>query len=229
MPPRYRPTFRGLQRDLQTHLGYDFGALRMARDLAAAFKAPLVASTVTRLVVDLNRSIGHPRLYGTPVARPAAPRTRRILVEHYLPYRDRRRTADRRERSLADDACFMSPLTASLPALNGKRSARPMSVSCTIPRAPARSASPPPGRPPSTHASPGSAFAATIRTRARRRFHAVLRTRFRPRAYVGIEIEVNQAIVIGARPRWAALRSALIDSLRSHSPHREGHANPRRM
>jgi hypothetical protein len=37
---------------------------------------------------------------------------------------------------------------------------------------------------------------------------------FRPHAYVGIEIEMNQAIVIGARPRWAALRTPLIDSQR---------------
>ena len=59
----------------------------MARELAAAFKAPLVASTITRLVVDLNRSIGHPRLHGEGVRK--LPRAERdsILREHYLPYR----------------------------------------------------------------------------------------------------------------------------------------------
>jgi hypothetical protein len=67
VPHRYRPLFHGLERALETHLGYDFGALRVARDLAAAFRAPVVASTVTRLVVDLNRSIGHPRRYGKTV------------------------------------------------------------------------------------------------------------------------------------------------------------------
>lgn len=45
-------------------------------------------------------------------------------------------------------------------------------------------------------------------------FMPYLRARFRPHAYVGIEIEMNQAIVIGARPRWAALRTPLIDSQR---------------
>jgi hypothetical protein len=33
-------------------------------------------------------------------------------------------------------------------------------------------------------------------------------------AYVGIELEVNQSIVLVPGRRWAALRGALIDSLR---------------
>jgi predicted N-formylglutamate amidohydrolase len=35
----------------------------LARSLQRALKAPLYASTVTRLLVDLNRSVGHPRLF----------------------------------------------------------------------------------------------------------------------------------------------------------------------
>jgi hypothetical protein len=42
-----------------------------------------------------------------------------------------------------------------------------------------------------------------------------LRRRFPPRAYVGIELEINQRIVFAAGRRWAALRGALIDSLRT--------------
>jgi predicted N-formylglutamate amidohydrolase len=43
---------------------------------------------------------------------------------------------------------------------------------------------------------------------------AYLRQRFAPRAYVGIELEVNQKIVFAGRP-WTALRRVLIDSLRA--------------
>jgi hypothetical protein len=42
-----------------------------------------------------------------------------------------------------------------------------------------------------------------------------LRLRFPPSAYVGIELEVNQSIVLAAGRRWTALRGALIDSLRT--------------
>jgi N-formylglutamate amidohydrolase len=40
--------------------------------LATALAAPLVASTASRLRVDLNRSVGHPRLH-SEVARNAPP------------------------------------------------------------------------------------------------------------------------------------------------------------
>ncbi len=35
----------------------------MAHALTGEFAAPLVASTVSRLLIDLNRSIGHPQLF----------------------------------------------------------------------------------------------------------------------------------------------------------------------
>jgi hypothetical protein len=41
-----------------------------------------------------------------------------------------------------------------------------------------------------------------------------LRRRFPPREYVGIELEVNQRIVIDAGARWIALRRMLVESLR---------------
>ncbi len=61
--PVYRDLFHGHQGLLESHRGYDSGALVMGRALAAAFAAPLVASTVSRLLVDLNRSVGHTRLH----------------------------------------------------------------------------------------------------------------------------------------------------------------------
>ena len=63
IPSSLQPLFRGYRALLATHRGFDPGALVMARQLATAFAAPLVTSTTSRLVVDLNRSIGHPRLY----------------------------------------------------------------------------------------------------------------------------------------------------------------------
>jgi hypothetical protein len=42
-----------------------------------------------------------------------------------------------------------------------------------------------------------------------------LRSCFPPDAYVGIELEITQQIVLAAGRRWAALRALLIDSLRT--------------
>lgn len=89
VPARYRPLFAAHRALLSGHRGYDRGALTMARALAAAFGAPLAAASATRLLVDLNRSHGHPQLYSS-VTRGAAPILRREIFErHYLPHRRR--------------------------------------------------------------------------------------------------------------------------------------------
>jgi predicted N-formylglutamate amidohydrolase len=89
VPMRYRPLFAAHRALLASHRGYDRGALAMARALAAAFDAPLAAATTTRLLVDLNRSLGHPQLH-SQVTRAADPMLRREIVErHYLPHRRR--------------------------------------------------------------------------------------------------------------------------------------------
>ena len=45
-------------------------------------------------------------------------------------------------------------------------------------------------------------------------FMPYLRGRYRPAAYVGIEIEINQEIVVGATRHWSEVRTAMIESLR---------------
>lgn len=88
IPPRYRPLFRGHEHLLQTHRGWDPGALVMAKQLAKALHALLFVATTSRLLIDLNRSVGHPKLY-SEATRPASAETRREIFErYYLPYRE---------------------------------------------------------------------------------------------------------------------------------------------
>jgi predicted N-formylglutamate amidohydrolase len=88
VPPAYRPLFRGKDRLLATHRGYDLGARDAARYLERALGAPLVCATVTRLLADLNRSVGNPALFSR-FTRPLPPGERQqILDRHYHPYRD---------------------------------------------------------------------------------------------------------------------------------------------
>ena len=54
VPREYRPLFRGHGSLLRSHRGYDAGSLRMARELAGHFRATLLHSETTRLLVDLN-------------------------------------------------------------------------------------------------------------------------------------------------------------------------------
>ena len=88
VPPDYAPLFAGHQALLQTHRGWDLGALTLARRLATAVDAPLFAATTTRLLVDLNRSIGHRQLYSEATRSLPLDARRSIVAMHYRPYRD---------------------------------------------------------------------------------------------------------------------------------------------
>jgi predicted N-formylglutamate amidohydrolase len=87
IPPRYRRWFEGRERLLASHRGYDPGALPMAHSLARALGAPLIAATVSRLLIELNRSPRHRQLFSSVICR-APEAVRHELVErYYLPYR----------------------------------------------------------------------------------------------------------------------------------------------
>ena len=73
IPPPYVALFRSHGALLASHRGYDPGALAMARSLARALDARLLTSTISRLLVELNRSPGRQFRY-SPVMRSATTR-----------------------------------------------------------------------------------------------------------------------------------------------------------
>ena len=87
VPQEYAPLFADWGDILASHCGYDLGALGTAQALARATGAPLVAATTTRLVVDLNRSVGHPRLFSAVTKGLARADRQAILAAHYQPHR----------------------------------------------------------------------------------------------------------------------------------------------
>ncbi len=73
---------------MDSHRGWDAGALQLGRQMADAFGVPLHAATTTRLLVDLNRSIGHRQLF-SEVTRPLPPARRQEIVDrYYRPHRE---------------------------------------------------------------------------------------------------------------------------------------------
>jgi len=79
--------FRGQRRVLDSHRGYDIGALALARHLAKYLNAPLHFTTVSRLLVDLNRSVHHYAVFSS-VTRQFDPASRmKLLNDYYFPYR----------------------------------------------------------------------------------------------------------------------------------------------
>lgn len=87
IPPRYRSYFLGCEAQLESHCGFDKGALRLAQQFAAAFAAPLIATTISRLLVDANRSLHHRSLHADMLKTAPPEVLEKIREEHYLPYR----------------------------------------------------------------------------------------------------------------------------------------------
>ena len=86
VPAAARSLFRGHQRLLASHRGWDPGALDVARRLARALGAPLFAATATRLLVDANRSPHNPAVFSR-ITR-ALPREQRaaLLARFHAPH-----------------------------------------------------------------------------------------------------------------------------------------------
>ena len=86
VPRAERALFARRGRLLASHRGFDAGALDVARRLARAWRAPLVAATTTRLLVDLNRSPHNPAVFS--VLTRELPRARRdaLLARHHRPH-----------------------------------------------------------------------------------------------------------------------------------------------
>ncbi len=97
VPARYRKLFAGKQRVLKTHRGWDIGALAVAKDLQRSLKVPLDHCTVSRLVVDTNRILKSPTLFSEFTSPLPELEKVKILKKYYLPYWS---TVNRRAKEL---------------------------------------------------------------------------------------------------------------------------------
>jgi predicted N-formylglutamate amidohydrolase len=208
--------FRGARRLLQSHRGYDRGARILAHSLARAMRAPVVVAMTSRLLVDLNRSPGHRQQFSAFTRRlPAAERA--VLVDrHYRPHRARvevlvDRLASRGHRVIHIAAHSFTPVLgrdvrrADVGLLYDPTRRGEVEL-CARWKA-ALHGLDPMLRIRRNYPYAGKADGLTSHLRAR---HAC-------GAYVGIELEVNQRIVIAGGRRWSGLRAALAASLQTAS------------
>ncbi|WMJ09198.1 N-formylglutamate amidohydrolase [Nitrosomonas sp. sh817] len=210
--PAYQSFFQGHEALLASHRGYDPGALLMAKAIARQFGAPLFAATTSRLLIDLNRSVGHPQLFSEITRNLPATAKQQILARYYRPYRERVETA------IADAIqqgrrVFHLSSHSFTPQLHGKvrkadigllydpasewelslcrrwqRSLRQELPGLTIRR-----------NYPYTGTADG--------------FTAYLRHRFASDRYAGIELEVNQKYFLDDRRKWRSLRRIIAATL----------------
>jgi predicted N-formylglutamate amidohydrolase len=212
IPRAYRNLFYAHQAQLDTHRGFDPGALIMARALSTAFAAPLVVSTVSRLLVDLNRSVGHPSLHSEATRHLPIDVRQRILEHYYQPYRALAEHLVRQAIANHGQVIHLSSHSFT-PELDGK--VRDADIGLLYD--PSR-----PGEVELCERWKAVLTACAPELRVRRNYPylgkgdgltAWFRRRLSPAAYVGIELEINQKHIIKAGRRWTALREVIIESL----------------
>jgi predicted N-formylglutamate amidohydrolase len=223
VPAEFRHLFDGRHELLQTHRGWDPGALTLAREMAAAFDAPLFFTETTRLLIDANRSLRTPDLH-SEITRPLPLAERREIARRYWQPHRERVEGWVRHAVAAGHAVLHVASHSFTPELKGRvRTAdvgflydprRPGEADFSRRWLTALQALRPDLRLRRNYPYLGRSDGLTLRLR---REHA-------PERYVGIELEVNQRFVERGGPAWPAIRASLVASLREVlGPQPQGH------
>jgi predicted N-formylglutamate amidohydrolase len=211
-PQEFTACFRNAESVLASHRGFDPGALELARYFARRFKSPLIYSTTTRLLVELNRSLHHRSLFSEFTRGLDRLQRDRIINEYYLPYRARVEHSIAASLSRGTAVLHLS-LHSFTPNLNGVL--RRADVGLLFD----------PSRQWETRIA--RAWQTTLRDRdtslrVRRNYPYLgkadglttyLRRKWPEHEYAGIELEVNQCWVEKPAQEWRALQACLANSL----------------
>lgn len=212
VPDQYRAHFEGLDALLASHRGWDRGALALGDALHVRLGGALIASTTTRLLVDLNRSRHHPRVFSDASRRLPRPERARILDEYHEPHRSAVEHAVSTAVAEGHVAVHLGVHTFT-PVLGGKERGMDVGLLYDPKRA-------------TETAFVNRWIAAMGRAAPERVFRrnapykgysdgltTTLRQRYPDAAYLGIEIEVNQRHLTrdGTFPPWVA--TLLADTL----------------
>lgn len=218
MPAAWRHLLAGeeARQALASHRGWDPGSLDLGRELAARLGCPLHAATVTRLLVDLNRSADNPEMWSEFSRGLPAEERRRLLAACWRPHREAVEAAvaeavEAAATAGAGEAVLHLSVHSFTPLWQGRR--REVDVGLLFD--PAR--------------RPEAAWCRRLRSEIDRRLPRLavrdnepylgvadgltthLRRRFAAPHYLGIELEVSQRLVAGAG--WQALRRALAEAV----------------
>lgn len=211
VPAECAQWFAGREELLNSHRGYDIGALDLARRFAETLDATLVYSVTTRLLADLNRSPGNHALFSEVTAPLPRPERQRVLDAYYHPHRERVESILRKWIESGRRAYHVGVHTFT-PVLEGKV----RNVDAGILYDPSRAAE-------KTFAilwqKTLALSAPGLLVRRNTPYRGVadglvphLRTRFPEDRYIGFELELNQKFPLEEPERWREIQNAAADS-----------------
>lgn len=89
VPKEYRHLFKDSPETLGTHRGIDIGALELTNTVAKKMEQEAYLHTVTRLLVDLNRSVQSPTLFSEFTREETLNIREEIFEKYYQPHREK--------------------------------------------------------------------------------------------------------------------------------------------
>ncbi len=201
VPARYADLFanKSRARVLETHRAYDAGALWLARAFERALRAPLFVGNITRLLVDLNRSSHHPSVF-SGYSRELSERARQgLLSAYHFPYQERVRQAVRSSVVRGRSVLHLS-VHSFTPRLHGQTRRADVGLLYD----PARTSE---ARYAAAWRQQLLELAPELRVRRNYPYRgrddgltSALRREFSARAYLGLELEVNQRVYFADKP-----------------------------
>ena len=214
IPAIYQPFFKGHEALLNSHRGFDPGALALTRRMGRALGTRQLAAVTSRLLVDLNRSEGHPRLF-SDISRSFDSETKQQIIARY--YRPYRRTLQQQVASaLENDHKVIHIASHSFtPVLDGH--VRPMDIGLLYD--PSRKAEKTFCSRWKTLLEASNPLPTPIRVQMNVPYKGIsdsIASAFRkqfPPNYLGIELEVNQRWYLNHRHRWRRLCEIITTTL----------------
>lgn len=211
VPRAWAHLFEGRQELLAGHRGWDPGALALARRLSRDLGAALFSCTVTRLLVDCNRSPGNPRAFSEITRGLDAKAKAGLMARYHRPHWKRAEEAVRQALDRGGRALLLS-CHSFTPVMDGKERNADLGLLYD------------PARPAEKEFCEGFragllSLRPGLRVRRNYPYRGVsdglathLRKLFGP-AFLGIEIEMNQAFFTGKTARKPEILDLLSQGL----------------
>ncbi|WP_299821952.1 N-formylglutamate amidohydrolase [uncultured Pontibacter sp.] len=211
VPVAYQSLFQEHQEELKSHQGYDIGALELFRELEDLGDISFYAET-SRLLVELNRSLHHKRLFSDYTRYLADSDKNFILKNYYYPYRDKVEQLVH-DFVMAGRTVLHIAIHSFTPVLNGEERHADIGL-LYDPKRKREQAFCREWRQALYKGSP------ELLVRNNYPYLGIsdglptyLRKRFKEDEYLGIELEVNQKFPLGDPQRWKEVKNAIRYSL----------------
>lgn len=212
IPPEYEYLFEAANSVLESHRGFDPGTEELGIRLASALDTEPIICRISRLLIEANRSLHHPRLFSSYTRGLPEMERQKIIDRYYLPHRHHVERSVK-QRTIRGAFVLHISVHSFTPILDGE--VRNADVSFLYdPRRPREK----------EIATEWKKQILRMNPQLRVRFNypylgiadgltTHLRRMYSPGEYAGLEIEINQRFPLGAPQEWKEVQETVIESL----------------